>query len=157
MKIIMIGKTGVLLDQYEYQIVNYMCQIGKGRQFCAAEIGAALSSAVKKKIGTYTAESLLNRLVRKKVMKKKYVRNGLFRWSTLYYVPYDAAYFNKHTRRPDFSTDAEWKAWRREVRRIRFQNWHMRYVLGVITEPIETVYVEDPEEMTKLADRFLNH
>lgn len=154
MVVMMIGKRCLLFDPYEYTVMKYAYQFGKGKEFRISDMHAVLLSLERMKIGKYSTQSFLNQLAAKRVMKKRYIRTGFFKWEPLYHVLYDEKYFLEHTRHLDFSTEAECRAWRKMVRKMRIKDWHMRNIAGVITEPVHTVHSDDPKEMERLADRF---
>lgn len=70
MEVMMIGKRCLLFDPYEYTVMKYAYQFGKGKEFRISDMHAVLLSLERMKIGKYSTQSFLNQLAAKRVMKK---------------------------------------------------------------------------------------
>lgn len=133
-----------VLDKYELEILK--CVSARDGKYSAPDIHKMLHAAGMVLAGRETVRICLKKLRKKNMVKKSYVRTGLFSWTPYYQSLYPKEYLVQHVQAMGESQTAA--LLNEEKRRIRKARRKLAYNPFVIAEPIDC----SPEEKQKILE-----
>ena len=148
----------VIIEKYEHIVME--CAVQQSGEFSVADLHHALCSAGMTKLGKASVQILLDQLVKKKLLKKRYSRIKCLRFQPLYRACWDQDFYLKHIEAIDCSNERHKKALDAEqARRGRMErNPIYRFLhYGLAPGIVEQEYLSEEErmELRKKIDELL--
>ena len=137
-------RMGMVMNKYELQIMEYILE--QEGEFSESDIRDRFWEAGMTYIGETTIRILMERLVKRKILKRRIVLAGFFKWKFYYRSCFSSEFFQSHIGEMDPSQEDEETAWSIHVTR-----WKMALNPFILSEPVYCSS-EEKERIRKLID-----